>query len=205
LQPNADDQAARQLADLGRDADGSPAAIVEQAVSPATGAIGDTIGHVSPILGGLDNAVGSLDAILDHALEPSVNLAGSLLQPAATVVDHAIEPLSDILGIQGVVASSGNIVMSELPLAGTLHLDDLFSNGAHTDYNLSINSEPAGTSVSLQTGGSVGSLMDKIIGDQQGVDATHDGHDNALAAHALPTSVIDELHLRGSGEGVGLL
>jgi hypothetical protein len=232
------------------DADGSPAAILNLETLPAIGAVGNTLDHVvSPVLATLDNTVGSLDALLDHALEvgptlavpivnvadtilqpvsatvdqvaapldallghalasgvtslaaPVANTADAILQPAASIVDHAVAPISDVLSIQGDLGSSGTIVLAEVPLAGALPLDDLFSRGTYTAYNLNLTSEPVAASVSLQTGGAAVSIADNVVGDPHGGD----GHDHTMTPHSLPTSALDELHLRGLGEGVGLI
>jgi hypothetical protein len=92
-----------------------------------------------------------------------------------------------------------------VPLAGALALDDLFSRGTYTAYNLNLNSEPVAASVSLQTGGGAVSIVDNIVGDPHGVDTSHDGHDHTMTPHTLPTSALDELHLRGLGEAVSLV
>ena len=158
----------------------------------------------------VDHAVGPLDAILDPALAsgtsfaaPIANAADAMLQPAAAIVDHAVAPISDVLSVQGVVASHGTIVLSEVPLAGALALDDLFSRGTYTAYNLNLNSEPAGASVSLQTGSALVSI--NIVDDPHGADASLGGPDNTMALHTLPTNALDELHLRGLGEAVSLI
>ena len=43
-------------------------------------------------------------------------------------------------------------MLSEVPLAGALALDNLFSGGTYTAYSLNLISEPAAASVSYQTG-----------------------------------------------------
>ena len=136
---------------------------------------------------------------------PVANVADGILQPAAAIVDHIVAPISDVLSTQGVLASTGTIVVPEAPLGGALPLDNLFANGTYTAYNLSLNSEPVTASVSLQTGGGAVTIIDNIVGDLHGVDASHDGHDSTMSAHSLPTSALDELHLRGLGEGIGLV
>jgi hypothetical protein len=242
LDLNGEDQAARQSGNPFE----SAAPIVEPAIFPAIGTIGDTVDQVvSPILGTVGNVVGSLDAILDHALAPIVaqvvapivgvadhilqpldamigegvatvapnielllapvqQTADAILQPVATVVDQVVAPLSDVLGTQGVLASPGNIVLSELPLASSLHPDDLYSKGSYTAYNLSLGAEPSPASAPLHNGGSVVSIIENIIGHQHDADTTHEGHDNTIALHSLQTSALDELHLRGSSEGLSL-
>jgi hypothetical protein len=272
LEPGVEGQSALQPAHLEMAADNSPAAILDLATLPALGVAADSIdGIVSPILGALDNTIGPLDAILDHALATGTSLfspifdvadtvlqpvattvgevaapvigvadavlqpiagpvdqvvaplgglldhalsstttsligpvagaAGSALQPAADICDHVAAPITDLLSIQGTVASAGSIVISEVPVGTALPLDDLFSKGAYTDYNLALNSEPIGVSASLQTGGA-GTLL---VGSLQAGDTAHDDHDGTMAQHSLPTSALEELHLRGIGDGVGLV
>jgi hypothetical protein len=47
-------------------------------------------------------------------------------------------------------------------------------------------------------------MIGNIIGDQHGANGAHD-QDNAMGPHSLQTSVVDDLHLRGLGDGHGLL
>ena len=242
-------QAASLPANPSIDADGSPTAIPDLVTLPAIGAVGNTLDQiVSPVLATLDNTVGSLDALLDHALEvgptlaapivnvadtllqpvsatvdqvvapldalldhalasgvtslvaPIANTADAILQPAASIVDHAVAPISDVLSIQGDLALSGTFVLSEAPLA-VPPLDDLYSGGTYTAYSLNLISEPVAAGVSLQTGSAAVSIVDNVVGDPHGGD----GHDDTMTPHSLPTNALDELHLRGLGEGVGLI
>jgi hypothetical protein len=203
---------------------GSIGDAVDHAISPVLGTVDSLVGSLDPIL---DHALAPVLSVADHMpqpvdamvgeavatvissvepiLAPTHATADTVLQPVASFVDQDIAPLSDVLGHRGVVASPGSIMVSEPPHISTHPLDDLFAKGTYTPYHLSLNAELAPTSASLLNGGSVASMIDNIIGDQHGANATHDGQDGPMAAHSLQTSVVDDLHFRGLAEGHGLL
>ena len=150
-----------------------------------------------------------LDELLDHALAsgvtslvaPIANTADAILQPAASIVDHAVAPISDVLSIQGDLAVSGTIVLSEAPLAGALPLDDLYSEAPiPPTTSISIRSPSPRACRSRPAAPAV-----SIVRQCRRRSASRDGHDNTMTPHSLPTNALDELHLRGLGEGVGLI
>jgi hypothetical protein len=136
--------------------------------------LGSTVGAAAPALTGL---VGGLTGGLDGQGEDN----GGPLQDA--------------------VASSGQIVFKALPIAGDLGLDSLFSGGGYTDYNLALRSDAADAPVShglASTGGS-STLLDHILPASN--DPGHQLDDDQARPLALP-SVLDEIALRGLGDGI---
>jgi hypothetical protein len=176
---------------------GSPAASLDQGLAPMVG-VAD---HVLPPLDGM---VAEADAPVTSGIAPLLapvdQAADAILQPVASVVEDEIAPLSDVLGHQGVVASSGNILVSDL--GGRPSLDDLFSKGTYTPYNLGLSAELSPASAPLPNGSSLVSMIDTIIGDQHGANPAHDGQDSANLPHGVETRVVDDLHLRGEGHGL---
>jgi hypothetical protein len=161
-------------------------------VAPVTAAV---TGVTDQVLQSLDTVTGDVVAGVETLLEP----VQDALQPVATVVDAIAAPLSNLLGVQGIVGSAGEIVVAELPLVNALHLDSLFANGAYTSYGLNLDAEPAAT----QAPASVTSILDGVLGGLEAVVVPHDGQDTSAPPQGLLAGVADELHLRG--EGLGLL
>ena len=130
--------------------------VIEQVVAPVLGSVGDVLGDavqvldpvleqvVAPVLGSVGDVLGDVVQALDPVLE----------QVAAPVADILGGPLASLLGlgsgggapivVAAVVSSSGSIDFEAGPAAGSLPLDDLFSGGGYSDYNLTLQ---AGVSV----------------------------------------------------------
>jgi hypothetical protein len=108
------------------------------------------------------------------------------------VIGGGLSIVADVAGAQDIVASGGSIVLPELPPIGTLRVDDLFSGGSYTQYNLALG---AGTSVANSHGtGHSASTIDILLGDQHSDSGSHEHHHGASA---IVPSALEELHLRG--------
>jgi hypothetical protein len=120
--------------------------VVEQVVAPVLGVAGDMLGDVIQVL----------DPALEHVVAPILDSAGDVLGDAVHVLDPVIAPVADVLSgplgsllglgssggapivVASVVASSGSIDFEAGPAAASLALDDLFSGGGYSDYNLTL-------------------------------------------------------------------
>jgi hypothetical protein len=93
------------------------------------------------VLGSVGDVLGDVVQVLDPVLE----------QVAAPVADILGGPLASLLGlgsgggapilVASVVASSGSIDFEAGPAAVSLPLDDLFSGGGYSDYNLTLQAD----------------------------------------------------------------
>ena len=124
--------------------------VVQQVVAPVLGMVGEVAGDVVQVL----------DPVLEQVIAPVFDGAGEVLGDAVhalnPVLDQVIAPVADVLGgplgsllglgsdggapivMAAVVASSGSIDFEAGPAAGSLPLDDLFSGGGYSDYNLTL-------------------------------------------------------------------
>jgi hypothetical protein len=127
--------------------------LVEQVVAPVLGSVGNVLGDVvqvldpvveqvvAPVLGGVGDVLGDVVQALDPVVE----------QVAAPVADVLSAPLASLLGlgagggspilVASVVASSTSIDFEAGPAAASLPLDDLFSGGRYSDYNLTLQAD----------------------------------------------------------------
>lgn len=135
--------------------------------------------------------------LLDQPLQLATNTATSLLEPLAQPVTSLVGDALDAVGSTGLLASGGSIVQAatSLPL-----LNDLFAHGHHTDYGLELRSSAA-----ADEGPMHGTAGSSITASVEALDvvaiAGHAGDGiGDLAGHVLP-SVIEELNLRGFGDG----
>jgi len=90
-------------------------------------------------------------------------------------------------------------VLPELPLIGSLGVNDLFSGGSHTSYSLALDTgaslaQPQSTSTSL---------IDAIFGDEHGNSGPSDDHHSTPGLASILPSALEELHLRGLGDVLG--
>jgi len=152
---------------------------------------------LGPALAPITELTGLAHDLLDQPLHLATSVATSLVAPLAQPVTSLVGDALDTVGSTGLLASGGSIVQSatSLPL-----LNDLFSHGEHTDYGLELRSSAA-----ADEGPMHGSASSSIAGGVEALDvvaiAGHaaDGIGD-LAGHLLP-SVIEELNLRGFGDG----
>ena len=127
--------------------------VLEQVVAPVLGGVGDVLGDVVQVL----------DPVLEQVVAPALGIAGDVAGDVVQVLDPVVEqvaaPVADILGgplasllglgsdggapiiVAAVVASSGSIDFEAGPTAGSLPLDDLFSAGGYSDYNLTLQAD----------------------------------------------------------------
>ena len=170
--------------------------VLEQVVAPVLGTAGDVLGDVvhvldplveqvvAPVLGIAGDVVG--DVV--HALDPVIE------QVAAPVADVLSGPLGSLLGLDSdggspiilasVVASSGSIDFEAGPAAGSLALDDLFSGGGYSDYNLTLQAEvsvgahpaPGGILPDLDIAAELNALIGGNGPTENGPDAQGNAH-----------------------------
>jgi hypothetical protein len=188
---------------------------IDGVLASLTGVVDDLVGSIDGLL---DNAVapltGALDTIVEGTVSPLlanvVDTLGSTIGAAAPALTGLVDGLTGGLGGQGednggplqdVVGSSGQIVFKALPAVADLGLDSLFSGGGYTDYNLALRAD-ASVSASSQglvsTGGS-STLLDHLL--PGGNDLGHQFDDDQTRNVGLP-SVLDEIALRGLGDGI---
>jgi hypothetical protein len=72
---------------------------------------------VAPVVGVVDDVVGSLDAVLDHAVAPVLGTVGTVVGSVEAIVDHTVAP---VVGVLGAVAESVDTAIGQaVPLVGT--------------------------------------------------------------------------------------
>jgi hypothetical protein len=201
---------------------GSIDGLLDNAVAPLTDAL-DTIveGTVSALLANVDDLAGSLGHGLGEVAAPLTGTIDDVVETLDSTVGAAAPALTGLVSgltggpggqgennsgpLQDAVASSGQIVFKALPvvddLGGDLGLDNLFSGGGYTDYNLALRSDAADSAPSHGPAGTIGSstLVDHILtgGNDPGQPFDNDQVRNV----GLP-SVLDEIALRGLGDGI---
>jgi hypothetical protein len=215
LQAATLDQTVGSTADTLGDVVGSLGGAVGNSVSPVLGAVGDIVGTIgdlfgsldatldhalSPVLGAVGGVVGSVEQLVEHAVAPVIAAVGNVVGSLETILEQAAAPLGDLLGSLDIIGSEGSILVPETPPLGKLHLDDLFSNGSYTPYNLAMN---LGQAPSPTANASL-PIIDNLLADLHAGSSTDDHHNNATPAHGALTPILDDLHLRGLGDGIGL-
>jgi hypothetical protein len=167
---------------------------VEGMVSPVLGIAGDLGLGVAPVLGlggGEIGPAGALAAPVVSALP--ADLLGSLLGPAASAAEQ-------ISAATPVAAGSGSLDFHAASPIG-LGFNELFSGGGYTDYGLALHS---GTSPGASSVGS-GSLLTPALDEHLAITAADDDHSGTgHGQHLGLPSALEELHLRGLGDGISL-
>lgn len=149
-------------------------------------------------VGTLNNVTGLASDLLDTPLQlaggavsGTVDALGSVTQPVTSIVADVL----DIGGETGLLGSGGSILQTA---GSSLPIDALFSNGQHTPYGMEIQ---AGAGSEGAASGSGNASLDVGMTDLGALAAdTLDEAGNSVG-HLLP-SVIDELNLRGFGDGI---
>ena len=190
------------------------ATTVEHVVAPVVGLVGDV---VCCVLGSLTSvvepAVAPIGEATEHALQPLANVVGETVSPAACVVElvvaplaetlgNLLQPLGDFAGQHGIVASGGTIVVLELAPIGGLHLDELFSQGSYTSYNLALGT--ASTTTASATFSTSTSAIDCLATDQHVGEGQLHENCSSTPPLGILNGVLDDLHLRGFHDGLGL-
>lgn len=132
-----------------------------------------------PLLGSVTSSLNPVVGSLTHAAAPVTSLAGDALE---------------IVSGTGLVASGGSIVQT---LGSALPLHELFANGQHTTYGLELQTSQNAHDTPLSA-----SLSTHLETLDVSAVADHLGHGvGDTVGHLLP-SVIEELNLRGFGDGI---
>ena len=192
---------------------GNVIATVADVVTPVVATVGQVLAPVTGIVGDVTHA---LDPLLEKVTTPVAELvadAAAPLEPVLGVVTDLAGPVTSLLGLGGshdAHAGSSPIALtsSSLDLEHTLSpgglLNDLFSGGRYTDYNLALQSHDAtaatGATHAPAGSGSVLSLIDHLVsstGESHDAQGDH-AHQQAFS---LP-SVLDDMASRGLGDGI---
>jgi hypothetical protein len=193
-----------------------PVATTLDSVLHVVGGVTDTAGElVGSLTTGLSSATGSLPGVLGSALPQTI---GGEVANLTTVIPSTFDLLHDTLAgangsapLQGIAGLLGQVGQNPLASGGTLSfpdppatvhnaIDTLFSPlGGYTDYNLSLqnlglNAGPASTLP--VAGGPLTALLDHLT-----LDTHSDGANSNAPGFTLP-SVLEDLHLRGLGDGI---
>jgi hypothetical protein len=199
---------------------GSLAGEVEAIIAPLSGVV-DTLaqplGGVVEIVDALANEVNTslvpLSPVVDTLVHPLDDLvateaAQSALQALDTdsvvgCVESMVQALPSV-DVHAVVASGGLLTLPELPGAMPAAVDDLFSSqGGYSDYNLALHSLPAGdagTVTRLEIAvGDPSAIADHVLHSPQ---AAVSPETHALGSSLALPSTLEELHLRGLGDGI---
>jgi hypothetical protein len=194
--------------------------VVEQVVAPVIGIVGDVVQVLDPVVAPV---VQVLDPIVEHVVAPVVKALDPVVAPVVEALDPLLAPVADIVGgplasLLGldpgggapiimtpvVAASSGSLDFEGAPAAGPLVLDDLFSGGNYTDYNLALQSDvPAGASsapgaILHAVVDSAGDILGAVTGNNPSDDENANSHFIGLP------SILEEIGLRGSGDGISI-
>ena len=181
---------------------------LEHTLTPVVGAVSDVVGDV---IGSLDEVVGdALAPLLGgdgplaalHLLGPSPTQDGPVSEAAGAAVeslDAIVAPLAQVADTLGLVSSPGSIVLPEAPALSAQNLDDLFSKGAHTAYNLAINAVPAVPAALAMASDLVDGLLAQPV-----LDSGSDDHGTVQPQHGFLQHALEELHLRGFNDGIAL-
>lgn len=148
-------------------------------------------------LASVSDNTGLAHDLLDQPLNLASNLASPLLAPLAQPALTLVGDIFDTAGSTGLLASGGSILQtaSSLPL-----LNDLFSQGQHTDYGVELRST-ADVGQGATHGGFDSAITTSVDALDVAAIADHAvGGIGDVAGHLLP-SVIEELNLRGFGDG----
>lgn len=207
LVPDAHINVGTGLLDLLDDTTGPLLNTVEDIVTSLTGLVGVI---TDPLLGTVGNLVQSLDDVVHDVIAPVTDLVDNLTQPLDDVLSLPVKLLDgsaspvvalldltdDVAGLaQDVLASAGHLAFPVLELAA---LDDLFSNGRYTDYNIALQSNlPASATASANSdsppSNPVADMVDKAV------DVVAHPFDDA-GKHVA--NILDDLALRGLGDGI---
>ena len=205
--PDVSVDAGSDLLDLLDDAAGPLLNTVEDIVATLNGIVGAV---TDPLLGTVGTLVHALDGAVHQALAPVTDLVGDLTEPVgdilvlpAKLLDDAASPVATVLDLTGdlaasthdVLASAGQLAFPALKLAA---LDDLFTNGRYTDYNIELQ---ASAPASATTSGDPSSASPNPVFDV--VDKVADAVTHPLDDAGKHVShSLDDLALRGLGDGI---
>ena len=185
--------------------------VVDHMLAPVIGIVGDVVGDVVQVL---DPVVEQVIAPVVQALDPVVAPVAEVLEPLlAPVADIVGGPLASLLGLGPgggtpiimtpvVAASSSSMDFEGAPAAGSLPLDDLFSGGGYTDYNLALRGDvPAGANsapgaILHDVADAAGDILGAVTGSTSS-DGGHGGH--ASTHHIGLPSILGDLGLHGLG------
>ena len=185
--------------------------VVDHMVAPVIGIVGDVVGDVVQVL---DPVVEQVIAPVVQALDPVVAPVAEVLEPLLAPVANIVGgPLASLLGLGPgggtpiimtpvVAASSSSMDFEGAPAAGSLPLDDLFSGGGYTDYNLALRGDvPAGANsapgaILHDVADAAGDILGAVTGSTSS-DGGHGGH--ASTHHIGLPSILGDLGLHGLG------
>jgi hypothetical protein len=158
--------------------------VLDQVVAPVTALAGDVIGDTVQVVG----------PVIEQVTAPVTDLLGSLLGPGST----GGQP---ILATSVVVASSGSIDFEGVPPASPLGLDDLFSGGRYSDYNLALQAD-ASISANPASGGPLPNLdlaVDLNIAHDAGTPPDNGQGGQGSHLQVALSGVLGDIGLHGLG------
>jgi hypothetical protein len=163
-----------------------------------------------PVLGTAGNLVHALEGVVHDALAPVTALVDDLAQPVRDILalpskllDDAASPIAPLLdatddlaaSVHGVLASAGHLAFPALKLTA---LDDLFTDGRYTDYNIELHT---GAAASAAASGGPSSASSDPVADVVDKAAEAVMHPlDGLGKHV--SHILDDLALRGLGDGI---
>ena len=181
--------------------------VVEQVVAPVIGIVGDVVGDVVQVLDPVVEQVVApvvqvLDPIVEQVVAPVVQALDPVVAPVIEALDPLLAPVADIVGgplasLLGldpgggapiimtpvVAASSGSLDFEGAPAVGPLVLDDLFSGGNYTDYNLALQSDvPAGAN------SAPGAILHDVVNSAGDILGAVTGNNHPTVKTQIPTS-----------------
>jgi hypothetical protein len=181
--------------------------VVEQVAAPVVGVLGDVVEQVAaPVVGVLGDVVEQVAAPVVEALDPVLD---QVLAPVADIVGGSLASLLGLgtgggapIILTSVVAASGSIDFEGgAPTALSLPVDDLFSRGGYTDYNLVLHGDiPAGAGSAPGTAlqDAADSVGDDILGALlTPPDSGNGGHGSSH--HVGLPSLLGDFGLHGLG------
>ena len=170
---------------------------IDQALEPLSTVVGDAVSGAAGVAGIALSALEGLTSVSNSIGADANAQAGASV---GALVAGALDSVTDIDGAHDIVASGGNIVLPELALDGLLRVDDMFTGGSYTPYNLALNAKSP--VAHFQGAGNSASIAETILGDQHGDGGAQNDHHSAQLSNGIVPSVLEELHLRGL-DGLG--
>jgi hypothetical protein len=176
-------------------------------------AVGDLAEHtLQPLLGSVGELADPLAQLVGHAASPIDSLVGGVIAAVGgdSAGGAATEAVVGTLGTVAdaatdIVASSGELLFKGLGGSQGLAADELFVAGKYSDYNLALQSSAAtggALAQPLSIAAPVVSIVDGLLGAEENGAHEDAQHGQSLSSVIALPSVVEELGLRGLGDGI---
>lgn len=151
-----------------------------------------------------DDVGNSLSSLLNNSVKVvSSEIDVKVLDPIASASDELLSFASS--GVDALVASGGNLIFHNTSTINNT-VDDLFSAGRYTDYNLALQSSAADNlktnmQPSMVQTGYISGLVEQLLESEDHSSSSVDELGSSKPNFSLP-SAIEDVALRGLGDGI---